>query len=80
MKSNIDWGTWLDFAKLKGKFIYLKKNLTFHRVHRDSETSNCLNSNQRYEEDYQMFCRIWPKWFAKFLMVFYKSAGKANQI
>ena len=78
MKSNIDWGTWLEFAKIKGRFIYLNKILTFHRVHSDSETSKLIKNNQRVQEDYEMFCRIWPKWFAKLIMKFYKHAQDAN--
>ena len=80
MKSNIDWGTWLKFAKRDGKFIYLKEKLVCHRIHQESETSKCLNSDQRKKEDYEMFCRIWPKWFAKFLMIFYQFAGKSNEL
>lgn len=78
MKSNIDWGTWIDFADKKGSFIYLQKILTYHRVHSESETSKCINDNKREEEDYEMFCRLWPKWFAKFIMIFYKHAQDAN--
>ncbi|MBR1540675.1 MAG: glycosyltransferase family 2 protein [Clostridia bacterium] len=80
MKSNIDWGSWLDWAEKKGSFIYIKRILTFHRVHSESETSNCIDSNNRIKEDYEMFCRIWPKWFAKFLMIFYKHAQDANKV
>ncbi len=78
MASNIDWGTWADFMKKDGEFLYLTKYLTFHRVHEKSETSNCINNNKRLEEDYQMFCRFWPKPIAKFIMFFYKNAVKAN--
>lgn len=78
MSSNIDWGTWVDFADRKGSFIYLNKILTFHRVHSESETSNCINNHKRIEEDYEMFCRLWPKWFAKLIMIFYKHAQDAN--
>ena len=80
MKSNIDWGTWLDWAEYKGRFVYIRKVLTFHRVHSESETSNCIKSNNRVQEDYEMFCRIWPKWFSKFLMIFYKHAQDSNKI
>ena len=80
MKSNIDWGSWLDWIEKKGSFIYIRKVLTFHRVHQDSETSKCIGENNRTKEDYEMFCRIWPKWFAKFLMIFYKNAEKRNKI
>ena len=78
MNSNIDWGTWLDLSEKKGSFIYLNKILTFHRVHEKSATSECINNNKRVEEDYEMFCRIWPKWFAKFIMIFYRHAQDAN--
>ena len=78
MNSNIDWGTWLEFADKKGSFIYLNKILTFHRVHSESETSNCINNNKRVQEDFEMFCRMWPKWFAKLIMIFYKHAQDAN--
>lgn len=78
MDSNIDWGTWLDFADKKGTFIYLNEVLTFHRVHGESATSKCIDSNKRIKEDYEMFCRLWPKWFAKFIMIFYKHAQDAN--
>lgn len=80
MKSNIDWGTWYDFATKKGAFLYIKNILTYHRVHENSETSRCLNNSQRFQEDYEMFCRIWPKWFAKFIMIFYKWAGRSNKV
>lgn len=78
MNSNIDWGTWLDWAEKKGAFIYVTPYLTFHRVHSGSETSNCINNNKRVKEDYEMFCRIWPKPIAKFIMIFYKHAVDAN--
>jgi len=78
MKSNIDWGTWLDFSKKKGRFIYVSRILTFHRVHHQSETSKLIEDHERVKEDYEMFCRIWPKWLAKCIMIFYKHAQDAN--
>ncbi|MCI8309007.1 MAG: hypothetical protein HFJ45_02085 [Clostridia bacterium] len=78
MKSNIDWETWLDFIKYKGSFIYLNKELTYHRIHIESETTRCISNSSRLEEDYKVFCKIWPKWFAKFIMFFYKFAVKSN--
>lgn len=78
MKSNIDWGTWIELANQKGAFIYLKKALTFHRIHINSETSKCIENNERIKEDYEIFCRLWPKWFAKFIMIFYKHAQDLN--
>ena len=78
MLSNIDWGTWLDFLKYKGRFVYEKTLLTYHRVHPNSETSRLINNKKRIQEDYEMFCRIWPKPIAKFIMFFYKYSVLAN--
>jgi glycosyltransferase involved in cell wall biosynthesis len=78
MRSNIDWETWIDFIKYKGAFIYLKDELTYHRVHSESETSRCIKNNKRLEEDREVFCELWPEWFVKFIMIFYKHAADAN--
>lgn len=78
MFSNIDWGTWIDFIKIKGRFIYEKTLLTYHRVHSNSETSRLINNKKRIKEDYEMFCRIWPKPIARFIMFFYKYSVLAN--
>ena len=80
MNSNIDWGTWIDFADIKGAFVYVSKIVFYHRIHEESETSNCINSNKREKEDFEMFKRLWPEWFAKFIMIFYKHAEDANKI
>lgn len=79
MFSNIDWGTWLDFIKIKGNFVYIDKIVFYHRIHENSETSNLINNKKRVEEDYQIFCRIWPKTIAKFINFFYKNSVKANK-
>ena len=49
-----------------------------HRIHEESTTSSLIENNIRLEEDYQMFCKFWPKPIAKFLMHFYKNAIKTN--
>jgi hypothetical protein len=49
-----------------------------HRIHSESTTSNLLENNVRFEEDYKMFCEFWPKPIAKLLMTFYKGAAKTN--
>jgi glycosyltransferase involved in cell wall biosynthesis len=78
MKSNIDWETWIEFIKYKGAFVYLKEELTYHRVHSESETSRCIKDNKRLEEDRKVFCKLWPKCFVKFIMFFYKHAVDVN--
>lgn len=78
MKSNIDWDTWLNFAKMKGTFEYISEYLMFHRIHEDSETSKTIESNKRLEEDYTMLAKIWPKCIAKMLMKLYGKAVDSN--
>ena len=80
MKSDLDWDTWDDLTKYKGRFLYIRKELMCHRIHEESETSNLIENNVRLEEDYQMFRRYWPEWIAKILMNKYKDAVKTNKM
>lgn len=78
-KSNIDWQAWEMLSKHKGEFVYEKSHLTFHRIHVESETSATINNgNIRAQEDYEMFLKFWPKWFASFLMWFYIKGEESN--
>lgn len=78
MRCNIDWGSWLKFAEYNGRFVYSTKYVMSHRIHDASETTAAIGDNIRQKEDYEIFCRIWPEWFVKFLMFFYKNATKSN--
>lgn len=80
-RSNLDWEEWEKLSKRKGEFVYSKKPLTYHRVHEGSETSNTINNgNIRGQEDYAMFLKFWPKWFARFIMRFYIKGEKLNEV
>lgn len=78
MSSNLDWYTWFKSSKLPYAFLYINKELMCHRIHEESTTSNLLENNIRFEEDYKMLCCFWPKFIARFLMHFYKDAAKTN--
>jgi len=80
MKSDLDWDTWDNLSKIKGRFLYIRKELVCHRIHEESETSNLIENNVRLEEDYQMFKKFWPDWMAKLLMKKYKDAVKTNKV
>jgi glycosyltransferase involved in cell wall biosynthesis len=80
LKCSLDWDTWASLAKIKGKFEYVSKNLMFHRIHEESETSNLIENNVRLDEDYIMFQKFWPKWFAKILISKYSRSMKSNEI
>ena len=78
LKCDLDWDSWYQFSKLDNPFAYVDKEIMCHRIHEESTTSSLIENNIRLEEDYQMFCKFWPKPIAKFLMHFYKNAIKTN--
>lgn len=80
MKCNLDWETWYEMSKIKGRFLYIPKYLMCHRIHEESETTNLISNNVRSEEDYSMFKKFWPDFMAKFLSNKYKESLKSNNI
>lgn len=73
-----DWEAWERISKLKGEFVYCSEVLMGHRIHEGSETSNILADNARVKEDYEMFCKFWPRTIAKILVKFYSNSEKSN--
>ncbi len=79
-RSNLDWEEWEKLSRQKGAFVYSPRPTTCHRVHEGSETSQTIREgNIRAKEDYAMFLKFWPKWFAGFLMHFYIKGEKLNE-
>lgn len=79
-RSDEDWQAWEKISKYKGEFIYCKKILVYHRIHNESETSAIISDTGRAMEDYEMFCKFWPKWVAKILVKFYAISEQSNDI
>lgn len=75
-----DWEAWEMISKLKGEFLYSTKLLMGHRIHEESETSAIIEDNMRSKEEYQMYCKFWPKSIAKFLVKLYSRGQKSNQL
>lgn len=73
-KFNIDWDTFLKLAKMNGRFLYIDKPLFYYRIHDGATSKEFIENNNRYNEDFQMFLQFWPKWVAKFIMLFYIKA------
>ena len=73
-----DWQAWERLSRLNGSFVYVNSPLMYHRIHEDSETSKVLGDHARMQEDFEMFCRFWPKPVAKLLVKAYGSAEKSN--
>lgn len=80
LKCSLDWDTWAEFIKIKGRFAYIPKVMMFHRIHEESETSNLIENNIRLEEDYIMFKKFWPDFIAKILMKQYGKSVESNKI
>lgn len=79
-KVNLDWQAWERFSRLKGDFVFVNDILMAHRIHRESETTRNISDNNRTAEDYEMFCRFWPKWIAGILEHWYKKGEEQNDI
>ncbi len=75
-----DWETLEMLSKLDGEFLYDKQILSYHRIHAESTTTLAFSMNKRAVEDYEMFCKFWPKPIAKFLLFFYKDSQKSNEV
>lgn len=79
-RSDEDWQAWERISKLKGSFVYDSTIQMGHRIHEGSETSVILGDNARSKEDYEMFCKFWPRCIARILTKFYSKSEKSNKI
>lgn len=74
MKFNIDWDTFYMLAKMKGRFAYVDRPLTYYRVHDGATSKEFIDNSGRVVEDTLMFEKFWPRFIAKLIMRFYKKA------
>lgn len=79
-RSDEDWQAWEKISKYKGDFVYVDKVSMYHRIHKESETSIILGDNARSKEDYEMFCKFWPKTIAGLLTKLYLRSEKSNEL
>lgn len=77
---NMDWDAWLRLSKRCGSFIYLRRNLVIHRIHKDSQTTMQIKNRIREKEEKMIFERFWPRPLAQLLSVMYSIAVKSNKI
>lgn len=77
-RSNLDWELWEWLSRSKGRFLFIPTILMSHRIHGDSETTATIRDNERSREDYEMFCRFWPRWFARIIASVYEESEKSN--
>jgi len=79
-RSNLDWETWEWLSKSEGSFIFIPKILMSHRIHEDSETTATIRDNERGGEDYEMFCKFWPRWISWLITRAYSTSENSNQV
>ncbi|MDO4978116.1 MAG: glycosyltransferase [Eubacteriales bacterium] len=75
-----DWEAWEMISRRKGSFLYSTKLLTGHRIHEESETSAIIHDNKRTDEEYEMFCKFWPGFIAKFIGKVYAKGQNSNSL
>lgn len=75
-KASMDWDLWERLSRQEGDFVYVKDVLLYHRMNDENQTAKLLKTtNARYNDEYEIFCRFWPKPIAKIIMRFYSKAG-----
>lgn len=77
---SLDWQAWERISRMKGSFVYCHTLLMLHRIHEESATTQIIANSDRTKEDFEMYCKFWPKWMAKFLMKLYAKSQDSNQI
>lgn len=79
-KCNVDWFAWEHLSKLKGRFVFCNKKLMGHRISEESTTTDIINQGIRTKEDFEIYCKFWPKWIANRLASLYKNSEKSNNV
>lgn len=79
-RSDVDWEAWEKISRLKGAFVYCPEIIMSHRIHDESATTAIIADNDRSKEDFEMFCRFWPKPIAKIIEHFYKNSENQNSL
>lgn len=79
-RNNIDWDTWINLSSLDGEFIYCPQKLMAHRIWEASTTSLGIADSSMRKENYEIFCRFWPKPIARLLLNIYSHSEKSNDM
>ena len=79
-RTNEDWEAWEMIARRDGQFVYCSDIKMAHRIHEGSETSVAIQESGRYEEDFEMYCKFWPKCIARCLCRVYGLSEKSNTV
>ncbi len=78
--SDIDWQQWEIQSRKKGSFVYNSNPLMCHRIHEESATTEIIGDSKRSKEDFDMFCKFWPRPIARIIAKIYSKSEKSNDI
>ncbi|MBF0818577.1 glycosyltransferase family 2 protein [Streptococcus acidominimus] len=78
MRVSVDWYAWSQIAEYEGRFDYIPKQLMFHRIHGESETSQKIKDKTRSKEDLFMYEQFWPAPLARWISKQYERSQKSN--
>lgn len=79
-RSDVDWQAWEKISRQKGAFVYCDKILMYHRIHEESATTQIIADHDRGKEDFDMFCKFWPKPIAKLVERLYCKGEESNTL
>lgn len=79
-RSDLDWQAWEKLSRLRGDFVFCNKIAMYHRIHEESATTKIIRETGRGQEDYEMFCKFWPKPIAWILEKMYSAGEKSNDL
>lgn len=80
LKTSHDWFTWIDFCKIDGRFVYIKKATLKRRINELSDTTSFIADNSKKKSDLEIFKMMWPKWIASIISKVYGLSEKNNEL
>ncbi len=79
LQCNMDWDAWLRISQINGSFLYIKKKMMIHRIHKGSQSFLLIKNTVRKKEEKQIFEQLWPNPFATYLSYTYSTASKFSK-
>lgn len=79
-RSDIDWQAWEKISRIEGSFVYCPDILMSHRIHPDSATTAIIADNDRSKEDFEMYCKFWPRPIARIIEHYYRKGESQNKL
>ena len=76
-----DWYGWWKLSTVDDTaFTYIPEPLMGHRIDDETHTSREIKDGTRTKQEYRMYQKFWPAWFAGILNHFYRYAQKSNSL